>query len=164
MTATFVRTLTKKFPLYAAFCLPAIRELVWFGLTACLQCEVMYSGILGSFPNIMIIQDGASGDGKSPPLWFDTQVCHYFRKKSLELVKAAWDVRVSAHETWASGDKSGPEPPKPGPEPKAKEEMYDGGSTGGLGRQFSQTCLNMTSQTLVCAGDPCVAELICVYN
>ena len=33
-----------------------------------------YSGILGVFPNIMVNMHGASGDGKSIPLWFDTQV------------------------------------------------------------------------------------------
>ena len=34
----------------------------------------MYSGILGVFPNLLINQHGASGDGKSVALWYDTQV------------------------------------------------------------------------------------------
>jgi hypothetical protein len=45
--------------------------------------KMNYSNILGVFPNTMFLVTGASGDGKSVGLWYDTQVMHAFRKKAL---------------------------------------------------------------------------------
>lgn len=104
-----------------------------------LNCLKMgYSGLLGVFPNILVTATGASGDGKSVPLWFTTQVCHYFKKWKYQKAKAAWDDAKERHDRWKE-DKQGVEPPHPGKEPKEEEEVYDGGSTHGLGQQMSET-------------------------
>lgn len=43
--------------------------------------KMHYSPLLGVFPNLMLILTGASGDGKSVPLWFDTMVVTEMRKQ-----------------------------------------------------------------------------------
>ncbi|CAK0865173.1 unnamed protein product [Prorocentrum cordatum] len=98
--------------------------------------KVHYSGILGVFPNIMINAHGASGDGKSVALWFDTQVMHYWRKKNLEPRLEEWKDRKDAYDEWkANGRDPSEAVPEPGPEP-AWEKLYDSGSMVGLGVQM----------------------------
>ena len=98
--------------------------------------KVNYSGILGVFPNLLIIDYGASGDGKSPGLWLDTQVMHYLRKKILAVKVKAWQEAKDAYDNWDPKSKE-KRPPEPGNKP-VWDELYDGGSTGGLGQQMSE--------------------------
>ena len=103
-----------------------------------LSCvKVPYSGMLGVFPNIMVLQDGASGDGKSIGLWFDTQVNRYLRKKVLARRMVAWRKIKISHDEWKTKGEEGCEPELPGKEP-TMDELFDGGSTYGLGQQMSR--------------------------
>lgn len=97
--------------------------------------KVDYSGILGVFPNLLLIDVGASGDGKSIGLWMDTQVMHYLRKKILQARLSAWETAKAAFE--AHDAAAGAPPPHPGNKP-TWEELYDAGSVGGLGQQASE--------------------------
>ena len=96
-----------------------------------------YSGILGVFPNVMVIAHGASGDGKSVALWMDTQIMHFWRKKTLKRLKKTWQATKDAHDAWEEEGKKGPEPAKPGPEPTV-EALYDKGSVHGMGQQMAE--------------------------
>jgi len=39
---------------------------------------VRYSGLLGRYPNLVLIQHGAPGDGKSVAVWLCTQILMYY--------------------------------------------------------------------------------------
>jgi hypothetical protein len=99
-----------------------------------------YSGILGIFPNVMINLHGASGDGKSIPLWMDTQILHYLRKKILKKLEEDWGRLRGKYNEWVAAGKpempEGQSPPVlPGPKPEW-EVLYDKGSIVGLGVQI----------------------------
>jgi hypothetical protein len=95
-----------------------------------------YSGVLGIFPNLMLNDHGASGDGKSIALWFDTQVMHFLRKEILKIKKKEWKLATAAYEAWvAAGRKEEGKKEDPGPEP-TWDKLYDSGSFVGLGVQM----------------------------
>jgi hypothetical protein len=101
-----------------------------------LNCvKTHYSGILGVFPNLVINCHGASGDGKSVPLWFDTQVMHYLRKSILKKLNEEWHTRNTNYKAWCEDGKKDPAVPEPGPKP-TWEQLYDAGSLIGLGIQL----------------------------
>lgn len=45
--------------------------------------QVKYSGLLGKFCNLMVLQHGPPGDGKSIALWLDLHILSYFDKLRL---------------------------------------------------------------------------------
>ena len=75
--------------------------------------QVRYGGILGKFPNILMLQHGEPGDGKSIALWLVLQVLYYFdniKTKSdairhrrdlrrYEEAKAAYEAAVAMNDT-----------------------------------------------------------------
>ena len=60
--------------------------------------KVNYSGILGMFPNLLIMDVGASGDGKSIGLWMDTQCMHYLRITILKARMTEWEKAKKKYE------------------------------------------------------------------
>ena len=59
--------------------------------------KMNYSDLLGVFPNLMFILSGASGDGKSIPLWLDTMVMHMYRKKEHKIAMAKYKVDMDEY-------------------------------------------------------------------
>ena len=45
--------------------------------------QVKYSGLLGKFCNLMVLQHGPPGDGKSIALWLDLHILSFFDKLRL---------------------------------------------------------------------------------
>ena len=87
-----------------------------------------YSGILGIFPNQMLNDHGASGDGKSVVLWFITQAMHYLRKQILKNLKKDWQDKKDAYQKWVEeGKPPASAVPDPGQEP-TWDKLCDAGS------------------------------------
>lgn len=57
--------------------------------------QVRFGGILGKFPNIVMLQHGEPGDGKSIALWLVLQVLYYFDtiKTKHDAAKHRMDLR-----------------------------------------------------------------------
>lgn len=55
--------------------------------------QVRYGGILGKFPNLLMIQHGEAGDGKSIALWLILQILYYF-----DSIKTKQDAASYRHE------------------------------------------------------------------
>lgn len=57
--------------------------------------QVRFGGILGKFPNIVMLQHGEPGDGKSIALWLVLQVLYYFHtiKTEHDAAKHRMDLR-----------------------------------------------------------------------
>ena len=101
--------------------------------------KMNYSDLLGVFPNLMFILTGASGDGKSIPLWLDTMVMHMLRKKEHQVAMKGYASALADYKAVMEG----PSPPdRPLEEPKAPkevDELYDAGTTVGLGQMMKAT-------------------------
>ena len=118
--------------------------------------KMNYSDLLGAFPNLMMLITGACGDGKSIPLWLDTMVMHMYRKKEYQLALKQYDKDMKNYNDGLL-EQAGPEgpaqpklvapegaaqpPPKPvePKKPKEVDEIYDAGSTIGLGQMMKNT-------------------------
>ena len=98
---------------------------------------VAYSGILHQFASQRVIATGASGDGKSIGVWFQTQCMHYFRKQLLKQRDEQIAAAEESHRAWEESGKEGSEPVIPC-DKSSLEELYDGGSILGLGMQMSE--------------------------
>ena len=99
--------------------------------------KMNYSDLLGIFPNLMFIFTGASGDGKSIPVWLDTMVMHMYRKKEFQLAMDLHKTQVTAF-SLAEQDEAAPPMVEP-QKPKEVDELYDAGSTVGLGQMMKAT-------------------------
>ena len=103
--------------------------------------KMNYSDLLGVFPNLLMLITGACGDGKSIPLWLDTMIMHMYRKKEYQLTKQQYDADMLVYNQLLEQHENPPEAPAPRPpkpvepkKPKEVDELYDAGSTVGLGQ------------------------------
>ncbi len=106
--------------------------------------KMNYSDLLGVFPNLMMLITGACGDGKSIPLWLDTMIMHMYRKKEYELSQkqCAKDLQTYSdklQEQQAAPEGAAQPPHKEPKKPKEVDELYDAGSTVGLGQMMKTT-------------------------
>lgn len=100
--------------------------------------KMNYSHLLGVFPNLMLILTGSSGDGKSVPLWLDTMVMHVYRKQEYKLAMAQYQRAIQKYNDWVEAGKNIPPVMEP-KEPVHIDEVYDAGSTLGLGQMMKST-------------------------
>eukprot|EP00959_Pyramimonas_sp_CCMP1952_P070446 1471429-Pyramimonas_sp.AAC.1 len=97
----------------------------------------------------MMIITGATGDGKSIPLWLDTMIMHMYRKKEFKLAMAQYDKDMVKYNQLVDQQSAAPPgpaeaarqlcPPKEPTMPKEIDELYDAGSTVGLGQMMKTT-------------------------
>ena len=108
--------------------------------------KMNYSDLLGVFPNLLMLITGACGDGKSIPLWLDTMIMHMYLKKEYQLAKQQYDADMLVYNQLLEQHENPPEAPAPRPpkpvepkKPKEVDELYDAGSTVGLGQMMKST-------------------------
>ena len=84
-----------------------------------------YGGILGKFPNLLMIQHGAPGEGKSVALWMMFQILYYFDSLRTKIRLAKWRVDHSTWKTLHQEWKDSGEDPTKEPEEPQKPERSD---------------------------------------
>ena len=98
--------------------------------------QIKYGGILGRFCNLLMLQRGAPGDGKSIALWLDLQVLHHYDHVRTKMCKTRYDKEVfeynAAKERRANGDQDAPQLPEP-QKPAVKDSVFNKGTFVGLG-------------------------------
>eukprot|EP00959_Pyramimonas_sp_CCMP1952_P344034 7205902-Pyramimonas_sp.AAC.1 len=108
--------------------------------------KMNYSDLLGIFPNLLMIITGATGDGKSIPLWLDTQIMQMSQKKEFKLAKKQYQKELKEYNELQEQREADPNgaagqlpPPEEPTKPKKVDELYDAGSTIGLGQMMKTT-------------------------
>ena len=66
--------------------------------------QVKYSGLLGRFCNLMLLQHGSPGDGKSVALWLVIQILRYFDKKEDEYAQQEYSVKLRQRRASKAGN------------------------------------------------------------
>ena len=59
--------------------------------------QMKYGGILARHSNLLMLQEGEPGDGKSVALWLDVQVLSHYDQKREERTKAAYEKLLAQH-------------------------------------------------------------------
>ena len=77
--------------------------------------QTRYGGILGKFPNLLMLQHGAPGEGKSVALWLVFHILYYFDDTRTKLKLKEWNTNKEQHrlavQAGEQDDKDAP--PKP---------------------------------------------------
>ena len=104
--------------------------------TALDAVQVRYGGILGKFSNLLMLQHGAPGDGKSIALWLMVQVLSYFDKVRDAVAKSKYrrDLQAFKQAAAEGGDNAdaAAEPDKP----VTADTIFNKGTFLGLGTQL----------------------------
>jgi len=87
--------------------------------------KMNYTDLLGMFPNVMFLLTGASGDGKSIPLWLDTMLMHMLRKKEHQIAKNVYNEKKKKYDDWVAEGSQGAKMKEP-KEPPEIDEVSDG--------------------------------------
>ena len=62
--------------------------------------KVNFGGILGRVCNLLMIQHGAPGEGKSVALWLSLQILYYYDKLRDDRAKKAYATLLAAYKAW----------------------------------------------------------------
>ena len=95
--------------------------------------QVKYGGILGRFCNLLMLQHGQPGDGKSVALWLDLQNLHYYDQVREKFAKQKHEDLVKAYKAAkaeAGDDMSDMEEPRKAP---TKDSVFNKGTFVGMG-------------------------------
>ena len=97
--------------------------------------QVRFGGILGKFPNIVMLQHGEPGDGKSIALWLVLQVLYYFDtiKTKHDAAKHRMDLRryeeaKRAFEAAGAANDAEIEEPAPPTKPEKRDSVQNKGT------------------------------------
>ena len=97
--------------------------------------QVRFGGILGKFPNIVMLQHGEPGDGKSIALWLVLQVLYYFdtSKTKHDAAKHRMDLRryeeaKRAFEAAGAANDAEIEEPAPPTKPEKRDSVQNKGT------------------------------------
>jgi hypothetical protein len=97
--------------------------------------QVKYSGLLGRYCNLVMLQNGAPGDGKSVQLWFNTQVTMYYDKCRDTLAMEAFRTKWTQYKTKLAEAEGKDEPSPDAPEkPDTCDSVFNRGTWVGLGQ------------------------------
>jgi hypothetical protein len=102
-----------------------------------------YGGILGKFPNLLMIQHGAPGEGKSVALWLVFQILYYFDSLRTKLRLDAWKADMSTWrgkvKAWEQQAEALPEErPEQPPKPEPSDSVLNKGTFIGMGAMFEK--------------------------
>ena len=88
--------------------------------------QLKYGGILARHCNLLMLQHGEPGDGKSIALWLDVQILSYYDQVREARAKRRYDAAVERHERDPENE------PKPEKKPE-KDSIFNKGTFIGLG-------------------------------
>ena len=84
--------------------------------------QVKYGGILGKFSNLLMIQHGAPGDGKSIALWLACQILYYYDDMRTRQAMDEWKKKMPEwEERKAAAAAEGRDPPAKPEKPSKKD-------------------------------------------
>ena len=88
--------------------------------------QLKYGGILARHCNLLMLQHGEPGDGKSVALWLDVQILSYYDQVREARAKRKYDAALQRHELDPQNE------PKPEKKPE-KDSIFNKGTFIGLG-------------------------------
>ena len=94
--------------------------------------QLKYGGILGRFCNMLVLQHGEPGEGKSVIAWLTRQILYYYDKKREESARGVYKEELKKYKEWKEGGSLGEpvcEPQKEAP----KDSVFNKGTFIGLG-------------------------------
>ena len=94
--------------------------------------QTRYGGILGKFPNLLVLQHGAPGEGKSVALWLVFQILYFFDELRAKAKLEKYRVQKEEHRLAAQD--SPHEDAKDGPsKPEHSDSVHNKGTFLGMG-------------------------------
>lgn len=117
--------------------------------------QVRYGGILGKFPNLLMIQHGEAGDGKSIALWLILQILYYFDSIKTKHDAASYrhelrqyeDAKKTFEQQGPDGDMEEPLPPQ---KPDKRDSVQSKGTFYGA---LDSACLCFKKVSMFIEGD-----------
>ena len=94
--------------------------------------QVRYGGILGRFCNLLMVQHGAPGEGKSVALWLSLQIMYYYDMVREKWSKKAYHEALQAFKDWKEAGEQGQRQCEP-QKPAEKDSVFNKGTFTGLG-------------------------------
>ncbi|CAE7282086.1 unnamed protein product [Symbiodinium sp. CCMP2592] len=93
--------------------------------------QTRYGGILGKFPNLLMLQHGAPGEGKSIALWLVFQILYYFDDTRTKLKLKEWNTSKEQHRLAV---RAGEQEEKDAPaKPEHADSVHNKGTFLGMG-------------------------------
>ncbi|CAE7917987.1 unnamed protein product, partial [Symbiodinium necroappetens] len=93
--------------------------------------QTRYGGILGKFPNLLMLQHGAPGEGKSVALWLVFQILYYFDDTRTKRKLKEWSTSKDQHRLAVlAGEQDEKDAP---PKPEHADSVHNKGTFLGMG-------------------------------
>ena len=129
--------------------------------------QVRFGGILGKFPNLVMLQHGEPGDGKSIALWLVLQVLYYFDSiktkhdaakhradlRRYEEAKKAFEAASSVHDPELELEE-----PAPPSKPEKRDSVQNKGTFYGVSLALSDESPSWLVEKIEIYGMQCVAR------